>query len=95
VILYSMIVKDERDNYEIAFDYDIVEGTAPKLIVNHEHYLCYETYFQIYEEIRNRNAHATLQANLIKDIWKRNSRRQHRSYLNNSRIVIFLNVQLL
>ena len=46
VLLYNMIVEDERDNYEFAFDCDVVEGTAPKSIVNHEYHLWYETYFQ-------------------------------------------------
>ena len=36
VILHNMIVEDERDNYELAFDYDVSEGTAPPPTVSHE-----------------------------------------------------------
>jgi len=39
VIIHNMIVEDEQDNYELAFDYNVVEGTAPELIVNHDHYV--------------------------------------------------------
>ena len=53
VILHNMIVEDERDNYELAFDYDVVEGTVPKPIVNHDHHPHYETYFQRSKEIRD------------------------------------------
>ena len=35
VIRHNMIVEDERDNYELAFDYDVVEGTAPELSLIH------------------------------------------------------------
>ena len=35
-ILHNMIVEDERDNYELTFDYDVTERTVPKLIVNHD-----------------------------------------------------------
>ena len=76
VILYNMIVKDERDNYELAFNYDVVEGTVPQSTVNHDDHPCYETYFQRSCEIRNSHTHATLQADLIKEIWKRNSGRR-------------------
>ena len=46
MILHNIIVEDERDTYELAFDYDVVEGTVLELIVNHDHHPCYETYFQ-------------------------------------------------
>ena len=46
VILHNMIVEDGRDNGELAFDYDVVEGTVSKSIVDHDHHACYETYFQ-------------------------------------------------
>jgi len=46
VILHNMIVEDEHDNYELAFDYDVVEESAPPLAVSHVRHPCYETYFQ-------------------------------------------------
>jgi len=42
VILHNMIVEDEQDNYGLAFDYDVVEGTVLQSIVNHDHHPCYE-----------------------------------------------------
>ena len=68
VILHNMIVEDERDNYELAYDYDVVEGTAPEPIVNHEYHPCYETYFQRYTKIHDPDVHTALQADLIKEI---------------------------
>jgi len=68
VILHNMIVEDKRDNYELAFNYDVVEGTAPEPIVNHDHHPCYETYFQRSKEIRDPDIYAALQADLIEEI---------------------------
>jgi len=68
MILHNMIVEDEWDNYELAFDYDVVEGTAPEPIVNHDHHPCYKAYFQRSKEIRDPDAHATLQTDLIEEI---------------------------
>jgi len=84
VILQNMIVEDEQDNYELAFDYDVVEGTIPELIVDHDHHPCYETYCQRSKEIRDPDAHAVLshvalQDNLIEKIWKQNLARRRRS----------------
>ena len=39
VIFHNMIAKDERDNYELAFDYDVVKSTAPEPIVNPDDHL--------------------------------------------------------
>ena len=75
VILYNMVVEDERYNYELAFDYDVVEGTVPQSTANHDHHPCYETYFRRSCEIRNSATHAALQADLVEEIWKRNSDR--------------------
>jgi len=36
VILHNMTVVDERDNYELAFDYKIVDNINPKPIVHCE-----------------------------------------------------------
>ena len=79
MILHNMIVEDERDNYELAFDYDVVKGTAPEPIVNHDHHPCYETYFQRSKEIRDPDVHAALQADLIEEIWNRNLARRRSS----------------
>jgi len=38
-----MIVEDERDSYELAFDYYAVEGTALEPIANHDYHPSYET----------------------------------------------------
>jgi len=69
LILHNMIVEDERDNYELAFDYDVIEGTASEPIVNHDHHPCYETYFQKSKEIRDPHVYAALQTDLIEEIW--------------------------
>ena len=77
VALYNMIVKDEHDNYELAFDYDVVKETITKLIVSHKHHPGYETYFQITTTICKLKTHARLQVYLIEEIWKQ-IRRQWR-----------------
>ena len=68
VILHNMIVEDERDNYELAFDYDVVDGSVLEAIVNQDHHPCYETYIQRSCQIRNSNTHLALQADLIEEI---------------------------
>ena len=73
VILHNIIVEDVRDNYEFAFDYDIIGGTARELIVDCDYHSCYETYFQRSYEVCNSDTHAALQMDLIEEIWKRNS----------------------
>jgi len=74
-----MIVEDQWDNYELTFDYDVVEGTAPEPIVNNDHHPCYETYFQRSKEIRDPDVHVALQADLIEEIWNRNLARRRSS----------------
>jgi len=39
VIFYNMIVKDEQDNQDFVFDYDVVQGTVTEPIVNNDHHL--------------------------------------------------------
>ena len=60
VILHKMIVEDERDNYELAFGYDVSEESAPPSTVSHERHPCYETYFQRTAVIRDPQLHARL-----------------------------------
>jgi len=60
IILHDMIVEDEHDNCELAFDYDIVEGTTPESIVSYERHPCYEMYLQRTIVIRDPKTHASL-----------------------------------
>jgi len=53
VIVHNMIVKDEGDNFELVFYYDVVEGIALEPIINHDHHPCYKIYFQRSNKIRN------------------------------------------
>ena len=76
VILHKIIVENERDNYELALAYDVMEGTTTVLIVSHEHHLCYETYFERSKEVHDPNTHTHLQENLIEEIWSLNLGRQ-------------------
>ena len=68
VILHNIIVEDEHDNYELAFDYDVLDGSAPPSTVSHERYPCYETYFQRTAVIRDPQIHAHLQEDLKEKI---------------------------
>jgi len=68
VILHNMIVEDERDNYELAFDYNVVEESAPPPTVTHERHSCYETYFQRTAVIRDPQTHARLHEDLMEEI---------------------------
>ena len=43
VILHNMIVEDEQDNHELAFNYDVADGTTPESIFNHDHLPYYDT----------------------------------------------------
>ena len=46
VILHNMIVENEQDNCEFAFDYDIVDVTTSEPIDHLEHHPCYGASFQ-------------------------------------------------
>ena len=46
VILHNMIFKDERDSYDLAFDYDYVEDSTPEPNVGREHHPCYAAYLR-------------------------------------------------
>ena len=70
VILHNMIIEDEHNNYELAFECDIVEWTGPEPIVSYQCHPCYETCFQIMAIIRDSETHARLQADLMEETWK-------------------------
>ena len=39
-----MIVEDEQDSYDLAFDYEQVDGTTPESTLRRNVHLYYETY---------------------------------------------------
>jgi len=41
VILHNMIIEDERDLYDLTFDYDHVDDSILELIVRRDHHPCY------------------------------------------------------
>jgi len=46
IIPHNMIFKDERDSYDLAFDYDYVEDSTPEPNVGREHHPCYAAYLR-------------------------------------------------
>ena len=75
VILHNMIVEDERDSYDLAFDYEHVDGTTPEPTVRRNVHPCYETYLRRTMEVRDPETHARLQTDLVEEMWNRHRRR--------------------
>jgi len=71
VILHNMIVEDERDLYDLAFDYEQVDGTTPEPTVRRNVHPCYETYLRRTMEVRDPAMHAHLQTDLVEEMWNR------------------------
>ena len=76
VILHNMIVEDERDSYDLAFDYDDVDDNTPQPNVQQGHHSCYAAYLRRLAEIHGPAIHARLQSDLIEEIWNRHRARQ-------------------
>jgi len=68
VILYNMIVEDERDSYDLTFDYDDVDDNTPQPNVHPGHHPCYAAYLRTVAEIHDPALHACLQSDLIEEI---------------------------
>ena len=53
VILYNMIIEDERDSYSLAYDYQYVDGTTPEPNVRWDHHPCYSAYLPRVVQVQN------------------------------------------
>ncbi|XP_062085722.1 uncharacterized protein LOC133791827 [Humulus lupulus] len=73
IILHTIIVEDERDAYENLFDFNYDDGPADTLMVEvlHEPISDFPTMLQRNTEIRDRNIHHNLQADLVEHIWSK------------------------
>jgi len=69
IILHNIIVEDEQDLYDLAFDYDHVEDSISKPNVQQGHHPCYATYLRRVVQIGDLNLHARLQSDLMHEIW--------------------------
>ena len=71
-----MIVEDERDSYDLAFEYEDVEGSIPQPVVQRDHHPCCAAYLCRVAQIRDPELHARLQYDLKEEIWRRHTARQ-------------------
>ena len=69
IILHNMIVEDERDSYDLTFDYDHVEDSILEPIVQRDPRSCYMAYLRRVVQIRDPDLHARLQLILMQEIW--------------------------
>ena len=76
IILHNMIVENERDSYDIAFDYDDVEGNSPQPNVQQGYHPCYAAYLRRVAQVHDPGLHAHLQSDLIEEVWNRHRARQ-------------------
>ena len=76
IILHNMMVEDERDSYDLAFEYKDVEDRIPKPIVRRDPHPCYAAYLRRVVQIRDPELHARLQSDLKQQIWRRHTARQ-------------------
>ena len=58
IILHNMIVEDERDSYDLAFEYEDVEGSIPEPVVRRDHHPRYAAYLRRVAHIRDPEFHA-------------------------------------
>ncbi|XP_062089156.1 uncharacterized protein LOC133795719 [Humulus lupulus] len=73
IILHNIIVDDERDAYESLFDFNYDDDPADTLIVEvlHRPISDFPTMLQRNAEIRDKNIHRNLQADLVEHIWSK------------------------
>ena len=60
IIPHNMIIEDEQNSYDHAFDYDHVEDSIPHPIVRHDHHPCYALYLRRVVQIYDPDLHAHL-----------------------------------
>jgi len=68
VILHNMIVEDERDSYDLAFEYKDVEGSIPQPVVWRDRHPYYAAYLRRVAQIRDPEFHPRLQYDLKQEI---------------------------
>ncbi|XP_062112550.1 uncharacterized protein LOC133823721 [Humulus lupulus] len=73
IILHNIIIEDERDAYEslVDFNYDDGPTDTPTVEVLHGPISDFPTMLQRNAEIRDRNIHRNLQADLVEHIWSK------------------------
>ena len=69
VILHNMIVEDECDSFDLAFEYDDVEDNTPQPNVERNHHPCYAAYLRRVVQVHNLDLHACLQSDMVEEIW--------------------------
>ena len=60
--------EDERDSYELTFEYEDVEDSIPKPIMRRDPHPCYAAYLCKVVQIRDPDLHARLQSDLMQEI---------------------------
>jgi len=71
-----MIVENERDSYDLAFEYEDIEDSIPELVVRRDHHPCYAAYLCRVVKICDPELHARLQSDLKQEIWRQNTAQQ-------------------
>ena len=65
LILYNIIIDDERDSYDLSFEYDDVEDNTSQPNVQRNHHPCYVAYLHRVVQVHNPDLHARLQSDLV------------------------------
>jgi len=68
IIMHNMIVEDERDEYTDEYDCDY-DDMGAKVTVSHNEAPELEAFIQNYKNIKNKETHTRLQADLIEHLW--------------------------
>ena len=73
IILHNTIVEDERDSYENLFDLNFDESPlkTPPVEISRGAISDFQVMLRINVEIRDKNIHHNLQADLIEHIWSK------------------------
>jgi len=67
IVLHNMIAEDERDSYDLSFEYDDEEDNTPQPNIEQNHHPYYTTYLHRVQ-VQHPDLHAHFQFDLVKEI---------------------------
>ena len=70
IIMHNMIVEDEREIGQLDFNYDMIEENQ-LVSVSHERTPELYEFIQTHHQIRDRQTHSQLQADLVEHLWQK------------------------
>ena len=70
IIMHNMIIEDERYGGQLDFNYDVIDENQ-HVHVSHERTSELYEFIQTHHQIRDRQTHSQLQADLVEHLWQK------------------------